>query len=203
MEQKKTDRRVRKTKRQLRDGLARLMEEKSIREIKVKELVEAVDINRSTFYLHYSDIDDMFAKIEEELIGEIRDALSQHPLGPHRQSLAFLCRLFEIMEENRAICKALCGPHGDINFVLRLENMVAREALQALKPFVTQATEREIDFLYAYCLNGCVGLVKLWLLYDGQETPAEMADIVVRMVSNTLREYYERREPLQETGGIS
>lgn len=54
--QKKTDRRVRKTKSQLRKGLAHLMKEKSIGEITVKELVDEVDINRSTFYLHYSDI---------------------------------------------------------------------------------------------------------------------------------------------------
>ena len=52
----KTDRRIRKTKAQLRAGLAKLMQEKSIKEITVKELVEEVDINRSTFYLHYSDI---------------------------------------------------------------------------------------------------------------------------------------------------
>ena len=54
--QKKTDRRVRKTKSQLKTGLAQLMREKSIREITVKELVDAVDINRSTFFLHYSVI---------------------------------------------------------------------------------------------------------------------------------------------------
>ena len=52
----KVDRRVRKTKAQLRAGLARLMQKKSIKEITVKELVDEVDINRSTFYLHYSDI---------------------------------------------------------------------------------------------------------------------------------------------------
>lgn len=39
--QKKTDRRVRKTKSQLKTGLAQLMREKSIREITVKELVDA------------------------------------------------------------------------------------------------------------------------------------------------------------------
>ena len=43
--QKKTDRRVRKTKTQLRNGLAMLMKEKSVGEITVKELVDRVDIN--------------------------------------------------------------------------------------------------------------------------------------------------------------
>ena len=50
----KTDRRIRKTKAQLRRGLAKLLKEKTIKEITVKELVEEVDINRSTFYLHYT-----------------------------------------------------------------------------------------------------------------------------------------------------
>ena len=64
----KVDRRIRKTKAQLRRGLARLMQEKSINEITVKELVDEVDINRSTFYLHYTDIYQMLQKIEEEVI---------------------------------------------------------------------------------------------------------------------------------------
>ena len=67
----KVDRRVRKTKMQLRQGLARLMQKKSIKEITVKELVDEVDINRSTFYLHYTDIYQMLEKIEEEAMVDI------------------------------------------------------------------------------------------------------------------------------------
>ena len=69
--QKKTDRRVRKTKSQLKTGLAQLMREKSIREITVKELVDAVDINRSTFYLHYSDIPGLLAEVENEMMESV------------------------------------------------------------------------------------------------------------------------------------
>ena len=58
------DRRVRKTKTQLKAGLAGLLKEKGINEITVTELTEQVDINRSTFYLHYRDIYDMMEKIE-------------------------------------------------------------------------------------------------------------------------------------------
>ena len=71
----KVDRRVRKTKAQLRAGLARLMQKKSIKEITVKELVDEVDINRSTFYLHYSDIYQMLESIETELMDEIAQVL--------------------------------------------------------------------------------------------------------------------------------
>lgn len=64
---KKPDRRIRKTKSQLRAGLSKLMQHKSIKEITVKELVEEVDINRSTFYLHYTDIYNMLETIENDL----------------------------------------------------------------------------------------------------------------------------------------
>ena len=43
-------------KGQLRHGLALLMEQKSVKEVTVKELTDLVNINRSTFYLHYTDI---------------------------------------------------------------------------------------------------------------------------------------------------
>ena len=62
--EKKVDRRVIKTRRQLKKGLAALMKEKSVNQITVKELVEEVDINRSTFYLHFKDIQDLLREIE-------------------------------------------------------------------------------------------------------------------------------------------
>ena len=72
----KTDRRIRKTKAQLRRGLAKLLKEKTIKEITVKELVEEVDINRSTFYLHYTDIYDLLEQTENDLKNEILEIVN-------------------------------------------------------------------------------------------------------------------------------
>ena len=44
--EKKLDRRIRKTRKQLQDGFTSLLIEKSIKEITVKELCEKVDLNR-------------------------------------------------------------------------------------------------------------------------------------------------------------
>jgi len=61
------DRRVKRTKRVLRECLFSLLEEKSIDEITVKELTEAADVNRSTFYFYYNDINDMMMQIQNEI----------------------------------------------------------------------------------------------------------------------------------------
>ena len=77
----KMDRRIRKTRAQMRAGLAYLMKTKSIKEITVKDLVEAADINRSTFYLHYTDIYTMLETIENDLICQVQTAIQEYPLS--------------------------------------------------------------------------------------------------------------------------
>ena len=93
------DRRVRKTRAQLRAGLARLMQQKNIKEITVKELVDEIDINRSTFYLHYTDIYQMLQSIEGELMEDILEAIKEHPLDPgmKEEGYSFAIQLFRIL----------------------------------------------------------------------------------------------------------
>ena len=107
----KVDRRVRKTKAQLRAGLARLMQKKSIKEITVKELVDEVDINRSTFYLHYSDIYQMLESIENELMDEIAQVIEEHPLDlvQNGSSYPMIEHIFTILDNIKDICIALLG----------------------------------------------------------------------------------------------
>ena len=101
----KVDRRVRKTKAQLRAGLARLMQKKSIKEITVKELVDEVDINRSTFYLHYSDIYQMLESIENELMDEIAQVIEEHPLDlvKNGSSYPMIEHIFTILDNSNDI----------------------------------------------------------------------------------------------------
>ena len=116
--QKKTDRRVRKTKTQLRNGLAMLMKEKSVGEITVKELVDQVDINRSTFYLHYPDISGLLYEIENDLAEEMERAIREHPIEKREDNgFYFLQDIFQVLDNNREIVSALVGPYGDIRFI--------------------------------------------------------------------------------------
>ena len=65
------DRRIIKTKKKLKDTLVKLIQEKTIDKITVKELVEQADLNRGTFYFHYKDIYNFLETIETEALNEI------------------------------------------------------------------------------------------------------------------------------------
>ena len=64
MAAQKEDRRIRRTKRLLRQALAELMNEKDFKDITVKEITDRADLNRGTFYFHYTDTYDLREKIE-------------------------------------------------------------------------------------------------------------------------------------------
>lgn len=185
----KTDRRIRKTKAALRHGLAVLTQKKSIKEITVKELVEEVDINRSTFYLHYTDIYSMVSELENELLAQFRHAID---LYPPTSSEDEMCRFFEhiynILADNREICIALVGENGDISFIRQVEDFVAGR----IKKIFESGMVKNIDdtkYVFDFCISGGMGLFKHWLSDENVLEPAHMARLTTDMVVSTFKSF--------------
>lgn len=78
---KDVDPRIRKTKRAIYKAFADLLAEKDINEITIRELAERADINRKTFYNHYSGIHQLLDEVEDELIESFNEALSKSDLS--------------------------------------------------------------------------------------------------------------------------
>lgn len=184
--EKKPDRRIRKTRQQIRAGLARLMMTRGIGEITVKELVDEADINRSTFYLHYPDIPGLLREIEQEFIRETRSIAQKYPISAKEKSAyKFIREMFRMLDENRSICRALVGPFGDIGFIRKLEKILEENSQEMLEEMFPQGQD-EIQYFYSYCLNGCLGFVRRWL-DDGEDmSPEYAAALTYSMVSSSL-----------------
>ena len=182
--EKKVDRRVIKTRRQLKKGLAALMKEKSVNQITVKELVEEVDINRSTFYLHFKDIQDLLREIEENMEAQIKRAIEEHPIvSGNENAFYFIEDMFRVLDEERDIIKALIGPNGDMGFIHRIERIIKENSRGTLEKMFPGKKE-DLKYFYAFCLSGCLGLVKVWLNEGEEISPEEMAQMTFNMIAN-------------------
>lgn len=179
----KADRRIRKTKKALRDGLTKLMEEKSIKDISVKELTDMIDINRGTFYLHYKDVFDMIEQIEAELFHDFTSVMLAHnPKTMNGTPLPLLKDIFIFLKENATICEALMSSNGDIAFVNQLKEIVRNKCLNACMELYRNGKIENWEYYYSFILSGCIGLFETWLNNGLTETPEHMAKLAEIMI---------------------
>ena len=184
--EKKIDRRIRKTQKQIQDGFIQLRKKKHIKDITVKELCESIDINRGTFYLHYKDIYDLSEQLENEMLTNFENVLNTHPVDEINSPNPLLCDLFKSIAENADFCTALLSDNGEIAFFNKLK-IVIRDAcfkhwLILFKPTKTD----KFEYIYDFILYGCIGMVESWLHNGLKESPEEMAELVCNMIMNGI-----------------
>lgn len=71
------DLRIQKTKSAVRNAFLELRRKKPVEKITVTELAKLAEINKATFYLHYSDIYSLAEEIEDEMIDSILSGLHE------------------------------------------------------------------------------------------------------------------------------
>lgn len=183
MQEKKEDRRVRRTKKLLTQALTQLLQEKQVNEITVKELTDLADMNRGTFYLYYKDIYDMLEKIEDSLFDALDAIIAAHEHeGTHTSIKPILLDLFAFIEENKEMCRVLLSPNGDMNFLHRL-NEVMREKCRRFWPGQQkESDETDYDYHYNFVIFGCAGLIRAWVNRNCQESALHMAQLADTMI---------------------
>ena len=197
------DRRIRKTRRVIRQCLTELLKTKRIQDITVREISEKADINRGTFYLHYRDIFDLMEQIENELLEELEDVLNHFKASDLLSNPALVfTRVFQLVKENSDMVSILIGQNGDINFVNRLKDIVREKCLkdwmELFRPGAdggrqtsrssqnTLLDDSAFEAYYSFTVTGCIGLVQYWLQTGLKETPEQMAKLTEHIITKGI-----------------
>lgn len=78
--EKKTDRRVIKTKHAIFKAFVELLNEKDINQITITDVAKRANINRKTFYNYYSDVNGVMEEIENLVVAVLSKTLVQSSL---------------------------------------------------------------------------------------------------------------------------
>lgn len=113
----KMDRRKKYTRMVLKDSLLKLLQDKSISSITIKEICETADINRSTYYAHYSNQYELLEAIEEEFIEDLTVTLGKYNFSKEEEALQMTEKLFEYIADKSDICEALLSENTDMYFL--------------------------------------------------------------------------------------
>mgnify|MGYP000854483049 CR=1 FL=1 len=186
MKNGRIDRRVRKTKKQLRQGLTELLKEKSVKDITVRELSDLVDINRGTFYLHYKDVFDMVEQIEKEMFENFHNVLDEYPCKTlNGKPLPMIVAIFRFIKENSDMCGALISENGDISFINRLKELVRERCFSDWIELFHKS--QNFEYYYSFIVSGCIGVLQSWLERGLKESPEHMAKLAEQMIMTGIK----------------
>ena len=181
------DRRVKRTKKLLRDSLFTLLQEKSINEITVTELTEIADINRATFYFYYTDIMDMLDQIQNESYELFEDVLvgtedhidSMEAFAKYIENILIFCK------ENPTIARFVITREYNNNKVLKKIKKLLAKKVPVAKENYSQDDPRR--FILNFALNALTGTVVDWMDDGMIVPPAVMAEFIANMyISGSL-----------------
>jgi len=190
MPNKEEDRRVRKTKKALREGLAELLVEKNIQDITINELTEKADVHRSTFYANFKDIYDLYNQVEDAVIQEISSILFAEYNFDAR---AFFGVLFRYIVDNKKVCRLILGKNVNSTFLSRISDLIKDSCVKCWREEYSLNVAPETIKPYAsFFISGSLGIVKEWVARDF-ERPAEEVMIMLAEIEDVYRLFVKNK----------
>jgi len=178
----KTDARVRYTLMRIEEAFFALLEKKPINRITVRELCDRAEINRATFYTHYTDVYDLMEKMEQQALEEIRE----HATAELERGGNLLEGLLRGMVKNDSTAGLLTSENGDPNFSRRTTALLYDLYRPVLAAHLPHLSPRELEDAYRFITGGCAGLMALWFEEKCVTPPEKMAERIHTMVEKFL-----------------
>ena len=168
-----TDSRVQFTKAALKKALLKILKEKPISKVSIKELCEEASLNRGTFYLHYNEPNDLLREIEEDFIQEHFAHFTEY-LNKDLNTKVFT-ELFISMIENKDVCIIIMGRNGNPMFMERVKRLLWPALLAEWRTEFPDYAERDFELVYEFIFPGATQIILRWLQNDGGLTTDQIA----------------------------
>lgn len=164
----RTDLRVVKTKEALHNALLELLDMKSLNAISISEICRRAKVNRGTFYLHYTQVEDLF----EEYFKEITADLSRSYQEPYRHVSVLktselnpdTIRIFHHIEKYKRFYRIVFSKKVPLMYYYLLFEEIKRLLLQDKEALLREEVNEQL--YCAYQANAIIGIIIEWYQKD-------------------------------------
>lgn len=175
----KSDARVRYTRMVIKNAFITLLKQKPLNKMSVKDVCELAEINRATFYKHYSDCFDLMDKTQDALIAQLQGMMRSAKPQDTRQMFT---EIFARIQENGDLYLTLTSTHGDSTFPTRIIALCYEEAKRITENQFPDISSTKREWLYFFCANGCSGILSHWIHSGMTEDTAELAHFMSELL---------------------
>ncbi len=196
MEKQSEDRRSRRSRRLLKEGLLQLMQEKRFSEITVRDITERMDLNRGTFYLHYPDTAALLQSVEEDMLEEAQVLVDAHMAEStaERTLRPVLLPILDYVVEHRTTIGTLLDSNSASGFVGRLQKLIYCNGSRLTEAWFRNVSPEQMDYLMSFITYGLIGLVKEWF-GRGMDLPGEeLVSMADRLAQGAAEELLRARK---------
>ena len=188
-ESSKKDRRIHKTELAIHKALLQLVESQDVSRITVTELTNLADINRKTFYNHYSNIADVIDEMENvwadnlhDIIAEVLSPYSKtrdmdfEQIRAHAETVAvpFFKTTITELKKHPSWFKIIEANNGRNNL---MNKIVAREKTLLSDTFGGNFTNNTwLEYFLIFSINGGLAMIEEWYRSNFPVSIDELAD---------------------------
>ena len=180
------DRRIINTKKKLTNTLLLLIQEKRLKDITVLELCKKANINRTTFYKYYKDVEDLVNKTEESLLVELETRI---PEIKRNYLISFTGKIIEAISEKKEIYTKLLGDNGDHTFLRKILSLVYEPSVEEWQKLLKKANKEDLENIYNFIVDGTIGIIENWIRNDCQGKPENIAIFINKICMSGLSSF--------------
>lgn len=168
---KKNNKRKKASKRKIEQAFFQLINEKEIEEITVTTICLLAQVNRSTFYANYIDINDLVEQIKNNMLTNIKNLYATE----HEENLSLndwkyrFTKLFYHIRENQVFYKIYFKLGFDLNF---------NDSQNIVTTLSSKVNNEFLKYHMEFLRGGIISLTKMWLNYNCELSPETLVDIL-------------------------
>lgn len=174
------------TKVYIKEAFTKLLKEKGFNNLTVSDITREANINRGTFYLHYTDKFDLLEKLENDSIEDLKKILlnenshmanSLDELFPYSMILEALI----YAKDNFEFVSAISSENGDSKFNEKFKTIMTtllKIRLTNINKSNFSKIDIPIDYIYEILVSLPISIILLWIKKGCIESPQKIAKII-------------------------
>lgn len=181
------DRRVRRTRRILREALVSLVLDKGYDRLTVQDILDRADVGRSTFYAHFRDKEALLVSCFDDMRDDLRRELGAMTPGADVDPAGPAAVIFAHAHRHRDVYRALCGRRGG-DLVQRYLHRLVGDLLRGhLRPHLEgTGSDLPLDVVAEFYTSAALGLLAWWVNQEFRYEPARLARMYQRLAASGL-----------------
>lgn len=181
----KNDRRLRKTKCAIQEAFLSLLMEKEFNDITITELAKRADIDRKTFYAHYTSLGDIVDDIKAGFLEEISRLISSDLNAFTIQN--FFRYLNEFHNQHEKLMYVIIHRVSMHPFIDSIKDAVYRLIIERFrqKP-IPNISEQEFSAITIYVVGGMENLYTAWAKTGRKAQFPQLQQMTERLVRQNI-----------------